>query len=472
MRGPTLAATVVALAALSLLGPWAPGYDPLAWLIWGREVAHLDLDTTAGPAWKPLPVAVTAAAAPLGDAAAAVWVVVARAGALAALLAAGALAARVARTSLHCVTRSEAASGAPYSSLFQCVTSPSAVAAAGAVAVLAATDGFLRGAALGYSEPLLVALALGAAERHLAGRWGQALALGAAAGLLRPEVWPFLAVYGAWLAVRAPRLRLGVAAVAVALPALWFLPELWGSGDLLRSSGRARVPNPGAPALADRPGLASLEEAATLLALPLVFFALAGLAFAWRRRERLPLALGAAAVAWIVLVAAMAEVGYSGEARYLLPAAGPVAVLAGSGLALAAVRAPSPQLALAGASTVVLLTLALALPSARGDVRGVRYAAQLHRDLGAAVEQAGGARALRLCGAPAAGRYRFPSVAWRLGVHIADVRLEPSAPGVVFRSRLTRGSAVQPAAAAGFVPVVRAGTWEIRAACAETAAVR
>src|SRR5690349_22767192 len=47
-----------AIAALSLLLPSALTYDPMSWLIWGREIAHLDLSTTYGPSWKPLPVAV------------------------------------------------------------------------------------------------------------------------------------------------------------------------------------------------------------------------------------------------------------------------------------------------------------------------------------------------------------------------------------------------------------------------------
>src|ERR1700754_4920003 len=48
-----------ALAALSLTLPSVPTYDPWAWIIWGREVAHLDLVTTDGPSWKPLPVLFT-----------------------------------------------------------------------------------------------------------------------------------------------------------------------------------------------------------------------------------------------------------------------------------------------------------------------------------------------------------------------------------------------------------------------------
>ena len=40
---------------------------------------------------------------------------------------------------------------------------------------------------------------LGAVDRHLEGRRRQAFALAVAAGLLRPEAWPFLGLYGLWL---------------------------------------------------------------------------------------------------------------------------------------------------------------------------------------------------------------------------------------------------------------------------------
>ena len=47
------------IAALSLLIPSTPSYDPWAWLVWGREIVHLDLHTTGGPSWKPLPMLFT-----------------------------------------------------------------------------------------------------------------------------------------------------------------------------------------------------------------------------------------------------------------------------------------------------------------------------------------------------------------------------------------------------------------------------
>ena len=49
----------VALAVVSLVVPASLAFDAWAWLVWGRETLHLDLATTAGPAWKPLPVLVT-----------------------------------------------------------------------------------------------------------------------------------------------------------------------------------------------------------------------------------------------------------------------------------------------------------------------------------------------------------------------------------------------------------------------------
>jgi len=84
------------LAALSLLGPSQPTYDPWAWLIWGRDIVHLDLVTTAGPSWKPLPVLFTTPFAVIGTGAAPdLWLVVARAGGLLALAMAYRLASRL-----------------------------------------------------------------------------------------------------------------------------------------------------------------------------------------------------------------------------------------------------------------------------------------------------------------------------------------------------------------------------------------
>ena len=50
----------MAAALTALVVAPAPSYDPWAWLLWGREVAHGTLSTAEGPAFKPLPVALAA----------------------------------------------------------------------------------------------------------------------------------------------------------------------------------------------------------------------------------------------------------------------------------------------------------------------------------------------------------------------------------------------------------------------------
>src|SRR6476620_11559897 len=150
----------LALAALTLLLPSAPTYDPWSWIIWGREITHVDLVTSDGPSWKPFPVAFTTVFSLFGSAAPDLWLVVARAGAIAAVV----LAFRVARR------------------LGGGIVGGVAAAAALAIAPL-----WIRNAALGNSEGLIVAFMLGTIDRELAGRRGSAFALAVCAGLLRPE---------------------------------------------------------------------------------------------------------------------------------------------------------------------------------------------------------------------------------------------------------------------------------------------
>ena len=131
---------------------------------------------------------------------------------------------------------------------------PGAIAGFIGAAFLATTYNYARDAALGNSEPLLAALALWAFERHLDGRRDHALYLGFAAALLRPEVWPFLGLYGLWLMVREPELRVRVVAVGVLIPLLWFGPEIWGSGRRSAGLHPRQRPQPPERGLRRQPG--------------------------------------------------------------------------------------------------------------------------------------------------------------------------------------------------------------------------
>jgi hypothetical protein len=399
----------------------APSYDPWAWLLWGREIAHGTLSTAEGPAFKPLPVAATALLAPLGGAAPVVWVILARAGTVLAVVLGFRLGRRLAGGSV--------AAG---------------VAAASGVALCGA---LLRYTAAGAEPGWVIALALAGGEAWRTGRPRAALACGIGCALLRVEAWPFLLAFAVLLWRRRPQDRPLLVACAVAVPALWFVPELIGSGDPLRSGSRARVPNPGQPALADVPAWAALRAAAALPLWPLWIGALAA------PRAARPLLY--AGLAWIALVAVMAQAGFSGEPRYSLPGAALVAIAGAAGLG----RTPR---ALVAVLLVVAAVPKLAdLPDLRRDQA---YQRALAADLRTAIRAAGGRAALLACGRPYVGELRGPLLAYHLDVEKRRVGFAPRAPGVEFRSRLAPGRPVEPPAA--FSPRVRTVRWEVRSTCA------
>ena len=455
------AAVCVGLAALTLFLPSSPTYDPWAWLMWGREIAAGDLSTSAGPAFKPLPVALGVALAPAGSVASDLWLVLARAGALLALAAAFALARRLAGGSV--------------------------LAGVAAAAGVALCQGWLWHGALGQAEGILVALALVAFDRALAGHPRQALLMAFGAALVRPEVWPFAGAYGVYAWVRHPHLRPAAFVLGALVPALWLGPELVGSGQLWRSAARARVPNEGAPVLSAVPALESARRAATIPLAPMALAAGVLGAACLRRRPngRRPVlaALPAAAgVTWIALVAAMSQAGFSGEERYLLPGAALVSVSGGAAIGLGVDAVRSWRRRTGGPPAVTPLRVAVLMGLAAGTLpfvaarvsampaEGTRLAfeARLFDDLREAIRRAGGTAAVRRCGRPFAGSYRAPALAWHLGVHKDRIGLAPRAPGVVFRSRLTPTAAVAPQIQPRepFRAVVRSRRWEVLAACA------
>jgi hypothetical protein len=442
-----LAAVSVGIAGLSLLLPSAPTYDPWAWIIWGREITQLDLDTVYGPSWKPLPVVFTTAFAPFGDAAPLLWVLVARAGALLALLLAFRVAYRLA--------------GGGF---------PGAVGGVAALLALGLTSGFVRNGLMANSEGLLVALVLWAVDRHLDGARRQALVLGFAAALLRPEVWPFLGAYGLWIWLRDRPARPLVAGLALLVPALWFLPELWGSGDPLRASSRARTPDLGTVAFAERPAFEVTQGALGLV--PLFVFVGAGLALAVaglrRSRENdVALALGLGAIGWVAIIALMTEAGYAGNPRYALLAAGLACVLAGIGVAVLVRLAGRWSRVAAGAAALVLVggSLAFAGEELRGIDRGLeenRSQAALAEQLPGAIEAAGGRETLLACGKPYTGKYRVPLLAWHLGLHVREVTIRPELPAVLYYAH---GSPPLASSRLPFTTLAQEGEWAIMAAC-------
>jgi hypothetical protein len=407
--------------------PWATTYDPWSWILWGREVAHLELHTVDGPSWKPLPVLFTAPFALAGSAAPVLWLIVARAGGLLALAAAYAAGRRLAGP----------------------------VAAATASVALALNLEFFRVVWLGNSEGLLVAALLAAVERHVAGRPRTAFALGVVCALLRPEVWPFLALYGAWLVWRDRGARRLVAMSAAGVAFLWLAPEVWGSGQLWRSAGRALQPVAGAATFAPDPAMAVVDRVKAMLLAPVPAAALIACAFAlarvpWHRdpaRSRnsdpVLLALTATAIAWIGLVAWMTSHGFSGNSRYVMAPVALICVVAGVGVADSArvLGRLIGRSRLAPAATAAALLAAGLVPFTLHNAEQLgkqaavlEYQAHMRTSLRAAVDRFGGAAAVLRCGRPVTEDYSVPMLAWDLGVHIDAVGLVPPRHGVVFRA--------------------------------------
>ncbi len=427
---PRLPAAIVlgslALAALTLLLPTAPTYDPWAWIVWGREVTQLDLVTDTGPSWKPLPVLFTTAFAPFGAAAPELWVWIARAGAIAALPVAYLLAARLAGRA----------------------------AGLAAVAALVVTRPWLFNGAMGNSEGLLVALALGAVLLHAEGRRGWAFALAVGVGLLRPEAWPFLGLYGLWLLRGDLRRAPWVVGAGALVVALWLGPELWGSGNAFRAADRAQQPNAGSAAFADLPWLEVVKDAIGMLP----WLAVAGLGAAAVTLRREPLALGLAAVGagWLGLVALMTSGGFSGNQRYLVLPAAIAVVLGAAGIVrlLARLRVPA-------AAALAVVPLAFLAPDAATvpeTLREVRFQTALVEDLEALPR----AR----CGPLVTGPRLVPAVAWTYGVHAREVLLEPppGAPATVLHVRVKPELPRAPGAGSALPGLAERGAWKLRCA--------
>jgi hypothetical protein len=340
----------------------------------------------------------------------------------------------------------------------------------------------VRDAALGNSEPLLAALALWAVERHLDGRRDHALYLGFAAALLRPEVWPFLGLYGIWLWFEDPRLRLRMAILAALIPLLWFGPELWGSGDALRASTRANNPNPGSAAFAEHPGLEVIERfhhrtVWALEAAGLIGLLTAVVAWVRRRRQGAILFIGGIGLGWLVLVSAMTEGGYAGNQRYLIVTTAALCVLGGIGVArvfewlqLAGERVGgNARAGIATACVAFAVGLVVGWPVVRDKADNIdatldelRYEASIFHTLDDVVETAGGRDRLLACGAVYSGPFQTQMVAYELGVHGLDVRaLEGTpAPGVAFRTHtIPTGPLVIKVTDSRFRQVASDGRW-------------
>jgi hypothetical protein len=482
-----LAGAALVIAALSLLIPSTPSYDPWAWLVWGHEIIHLDLHTTGGPSWKPLPMLFTTVFAIFGKAQPDLWLVVARAGALMAVGMVFKVAWRL--------TRDLAADFASESGAARRVLLiPPLMAGLIAAGSLVNSGGFVSDNALGYSEGLATALGLIAVDRFLDGAPRQAFVVGFFAALDRPELWFFWGPYGLYLFWKDPGARKLVVAMFALIPVLWFLPELWGSGHLFRGVTRAEHPRANSAAFTKCPvctvfrkeAWPTVQDRVKVPAIAALIVAAVGLlrtrATWWRQgplgggtRGRLWfLALGVFGFVWWVGISLETQAGFSGNDRYLVLGTAPVAIAGGiawgwivlglgalvrwlAGRWAALRRFASAVFAIPAAAVVSVLVI-LTVPSPIGKAiislprthHALAYQARLRTDLTAAVAKAGGADALLRCGPVMTEGFQVPMVAWTLGVRTLAIEAEPTNvvgppwPAVILQTRAQSNSTLLP----------------------------
>jgi len=395
-------------AVIVVLARTRPGFDPYGWLVWGHQTLTLSLDTNAAPSWKPLPYLFTVPYAVFGHYQVWLWMITSLAVSLGGVVFAGRIAYRL-------------TGGGSGERRYPAIVA--AVFAGLGVLGIADYGHYLLSA---QSDPMIVALCLGAIDCWLSGRPRWAFALGVLASLGRPEVWPFLAVYAIWAWRAIPSMRRLIVGGVVVLLVLWFgIPALTSrspfvAGTNALGSGRA---------LHNDKVFGTIKRFLDLQPVPLSIVALASVMFAAWRRDRTLIALAAGVVVWVVIEIAFALHGWPGLARYMFEASAVLVVIAavGVGRLLSDPPSLSRSAGWAGIALVVVIFASLA-PSALSRERTEHkdlLVQQKRTDeigrLATTVSALGGAARLRPCGEPLTRLEYQTILAWQLRVNVSKV---------------------------------------------------
>jgi hypothetical protein len=420
---------VLALGALlALVAHARPAYDAFGWLIWGHQTLHWNLNLDGAPSWKPLTFIFTLPFALIGRHPALwLWIVTACGGAVAAPLLAGHIAWRLA-------PRGQGWMPTWVPPLVAAVIACGATATMTVAAKSTPIDmGLLRQVLIVTSDPLMMALWLGAIDCHLARRYGLSLALLWLTALGRPEAWLFLAGYALWLWIRVPRVRLGVALAILSMPVAWFLaPGLASHSWLSASDLDMNQPT----AIVGNKVTGVLDRVRTLSAPVLQVEVAAAIVIVILRRHVAALALVALALVWTLVEIAFALHGLSAVQRYMIEAGAPLAIVGGVGaahaltwpsLSLGRVRLPLNVL---GIAAMIVFVIAV-IPFARDSVNAVGPVVDNQKTN--AAEFAGLNRlfakttpsAVLACGAPAGALGWQSGLAWELGLNVGAVGFSP-----------------------------------------------
>ena len=279
------------------------------------------------------------------------------------------------------------------------------------------------------------------------------LAIGA--GLIRPEWWPFIGLFALYLWFRDPAWRsvkaraLLLAGLAL-LPFLWFVPPWIGSGDPFLAASHAASYN---GHLGSDRLRTVLARGADLQVLPVLIAAVLAVGLGWwQRRDRLLLGLGAAVIAWWIVVVGMTLDGYPGLERFYLPAAAVTCVLGGIGVVRISELAGAAAGARRGpvAAVVVLVLVLVSIPLAstritetRAAIPAANRAVATLQHLDRAVAAAGGHAGVFPCASSfaAVNHGVQTALAWKLHVTLERVGTSMRAPASTSSAPTTRPTA-------------------------------
>jgi hypothetical protein len=206
------------------------------------------------------------------------------------------------------------------------------------------------------------------------------------------------------------------------------------------------VPVAGSPATAAFPFLATFTNAVPALPWPLYAAGIAYVVLALRDTSRRPesrlvLALAAIATLAMVLIAAMAQAGFTGNIRYLAVPIALTAVVGAAGvvrlarIARARLSAPWGTIAIVAAAVVAAPFAVHAALRTRDQVRGGLDESALYAALPDAIARAGGRAAVLRCGPPITQTFDVQAVARALHRQEVQVATRPRVPGTIVTRR-------------------------------------
>jgi hypothetical protein len=406
---PAIGAAVALLVFSALLTRWAntrPGFDPYGWIVWGHQTLHGGLNTNAAPSWKPLPYLFTVPYALAGHYDMWLWLITAVAISLSGAVFAGRIAYRLV--------------DAPPDRRWAAWVA--AIVAAGASLGIVQYFHFVLSA---QSDPVAVALCLGAVDCHLSGRHRWAFSLLALAGLARPEAWAFQALYAIWAWRKVPSMRWFMAGWVVVMLALWFgIPALSAKTFFIAGQNALNSPR----ALHSDKVLGTVKRFLELYEKPILVAALLGFGLAIWKRNRTVLLLAACVALWVVIEIAFVLHGWPGVKRYVFEPAALAAVIGAIGIGWLLAHPPKiagltwPAVAVAAVLVVAFVPGAItAARSEHKDLNEQRKRTKVINELTVLVRQLGGPARFKQCGEPLTRLQYQSMVAWTLQRNVASI---------------------------------------------------